>query len=301
MKIQVLDFQTEGAISVMQIGTEGKNTLDFVSSGKAIENQLIEVTEVSNSGSVNNLRVENKSGKFVFFMDGDILVGAKQNRVLNVSVLIEPMRVADIPVSCVEAGRWGYNRSNFYSTDYSAPAKMRYNKMKDVNLNLKRKKGFYAEQSNVWKEVSDYEVSYNRRSTTSDFSELFSKENREFKSLKESFKIKNGANGLVIFKGKKMLSTDIFSRDEIYEEYFGKILKGIGIDIANINEKTDFVSEIEAKERVENFFERFDKLNFMIEKGIGAGEHKRFEARDMIVSELSFEEKPVHISVLSME
>ncbi len=301
MKIQVLEFQKEGAISILQVATEEKNTLDFISSGKAIEDNLIEVTEVSDSGSVNNLKVANKSDKFVFFMDGDILVGAKQNRVMNISALIEPNRIVDVPVSCVEAGRWGYRRSNFYSTDYSAPAKMRYQKMKDVNINLDKKRGFYAEQSNVWKEVSDYEVCYKRRSATSDCSELFANEDERLKSLTESFKLKKGANGFVIFKGKKMLSTDIFNRDEIFDEYFGKILKGVGMDIVNIDEKADFVTEIEAKERIEKFFARFDTLNFKFEKGIGVGEHKRFEASNMIVSELSYEAKPVHISVLSME
>lgn len=301
MKIQVLDFQTEGAISILQIATEEKNTLEFISSGKAIEKHLIEVTEVSDSGSVNNLKVENKSGQYVFFMDGDILVGAKQNRVLNVSVLIEPAKIVDIPVSCVEAGRWGYRRRNFYSTDYSAPARMRYMKMKKVNMNLNKRKGFYADQSAVWEGVNEYEAAFKRRSETSDFNELFSQDNENFKSMKESFKLKKGANGLVIFRGEKMLSTDIFNKDEIFEEYFGKILKGIGLDIEIFEDKTGIVSQDEAKERVEKFFERFDSLDFKIDKGIGAGEHKRYEAKNIVTTELSYGEKPVHISVLAID
>jgi len=301
MKIQVLDFQTEGAISILQIATEEKNTLEFISSGKAIEKQLIEVTEVSDSGSVNNLKVENKSGQYVFFMDGDILIGAKQNRVLNVSVMVEPNKVVDIPVSCVEAGRWGYRRRNFYSADYSAPAQMRFSKTKGIIKNLMRGKGFYADQSDVWENVSAYEEKYQKRSATSDFNLLYSEENTDFKPLNESFKLKDGANGLVIFKGKKMLSTDIFNREEIFGEYFGKILKGISLDLSDESHKESNLSKEEAKERVENFFEKYEELNFTTEKGVGIGEHKRFEAKNLVVTELSNENKPVHISVLAID
>ena len=44
----------------------------------------------------------------VLFLEGEELVGAKQNRILNTSVLIAAHTKSKIPVSCVEAGRWGY-------------------------------------------------------------------------------------------------------------------------------------------------------------------------------------------------
>jgi hypothetical protein len=40
--------------------------------------------------------------------DGEQLVGAKQNRILNMTVLVAAETEVTIPVSCVERGRWGY-------------------------------------------------------------------------------------------------------------------------------------------------------------------------------------------------
>ena len=42
----------------------------------------------------------------VLLMEGETVTGGRQNRVLNVSVLIPAGATIDIPVSCVEQGRW---------------------------------------------------------------------------------------------------------------------------------------------------------------------------------------------------
>jgi len=90
MDIKILDFQNSGSLSVLQFETVGKDSFDYITFSKALAAEEIEVSEVSESGSVNNLFVINRSKKFAFFMDGDILSGAKQNRVLNTSVLLYP-------------------------------------------------------------------------------------------------------------------------------------------------------------------------------------------------------------------
>ena len=52
------------------------------------------------------LRFENLGQKPVLLLDGEELIGAKQNRVVNLTILAPPKQVIVIPVSCVEAGRW---------------------------------------------------------------------------------------------------------------------------------------------------------------------------------------------------
>lgn len=41
-----------------------------------------------------------------FLLDGEELVGAKQNRILNLSILVPGQTSLEIPVSCVEQSRW---------------------------------------------------------------------------------------------------------------------------------------------------------------------------------------------------
>lgn len=65
----------------------------------------VKVTEVSAAGHVPELRVKNSGATPVLILDGEELVGAKQNRIVNVTVLVPPHSEIVIPVSCIEAGR----------------------------------------------------------------------------------------------------------------------------------------------------------------------------------------------------
>src|SRR5262245_45218258 len=64
------------------------------------------ITETDTAGRVPELAVDNPLDEKVLLYDGEELVGAKQNRILNVSVLVAEQTAVHIPVSCVEEGRW---------------------------------------------------------------------------------------------------------------------------------------------------------------------------------------------------
>ncbi len=49
----------------------------------------LRIDEVSDAGSVPELRVRNPLDERVLLYDGEELIGAKQNRILNLSVLVE--------------------------------------------------------------------------------------------------------------------------------------------------------------------------------------------------------------------
>ena len=81
----------------------------------AIEMNEAEVEEVTEDGSVPNLLLSNKGDRPVLILEGDILKGAKQNRVVNVTVLVAAQTKFNLPVSCVEQGRWRYT-SKYFAT-----------------------------------------------------------------------------------------------------------------------------------------------------------------------------------------
>ena len=59
------------------------------------------------------LVAENPLAEDVLLDDGEELVGAKQSRILNVTLLVAAGSKPPIPVSCVEQGRWSRRSESF--------------------------------------------------------------------------------------------------------------------------------------------------------------------------------------------
>src|SRR4051812_44335410 len=118
----------------------------------------VQVSEISQAGSVPELQVANDLDVMVYLMDGQELVGAKQNRILNTDVLVPAKSSLRIPVSCVEQGRWRHT-SDTFSSGKSASHRIRDAKAARVHTSLKSEQGHDANQGAVWEEVQASMVS----------------------------------------------------------------------------------------------------------------------------------------------
>ena len=67
----------------------------------------------------------NPLGTAVLLYEGEELVGAKQNRVLERSILAPPLAKLEIPAKCVEQGRWGYRSRRFAPAPRAAHPELR--------------------------------------------------------------------------------------------------------------------------------------------------------------------------------
>ena len=116
-------------MAVFPLLSEKDLTVDYLLLDEALEKNLITITEVDESGTVPELKVENRAEKNLLILDGEELVGAKQNRIVNVTLLIAAQATLTIPVSCVEQGRWSYQSRRFTSKERVMPPRMRMKKM----------------------------------------------------------------------------------------------------------------------------------------------------------------------------
>jgi len=124
---------------------------------EALDADLAEVSEISQGGSVPELLFVNRSDRDILLLDGEELVGAKQNRVINLSILIGAATSVKIPVSCVEAGRWAWRSTRFSSGKRKLNASARRAKMRGVSGSLERngERATGQIQSEVWRSVEE--------------------------------------------------------------------------------------------------------------------------------------------------
>src|SRR3954466_9179605 len=66
----------------------------------------LSVTEVGEEGVVELLAVSNPLDELVLLYEGEELVGAKQNRILQWTSLVPPRSKGQLPASCAEPRRW---------------------------------------------------------------------------------------------------------------------------------------------------------------------------------------------------
>ncbi len=92
---------------------------------EALDKGSVRVLE---TGSVNELKIENTGHEDIFIQSGDIVKGGKQDRVLRMSFVLPPKSGA-VPIAafCVEAGRWSArgteNVAAFASADEALPSR----------------------------------------------------------------------------------------------------------------------------------------------------------------------------------
>ena len=91
---------------------------------------------MNDAGQVSALKVDVKGAVPVLLLDGEELIGAKQNRVVNLTILAPPRRTTVIPVSCVESGRWRHVSRGFASAPRAQFAEGRAAKMRQVTASL---------------------------------------------------------------------------------------------------------------------------------------------------------------------
>ena len=82
-QLQLGKAETFEGLTVFPLFADSNREPDYLTLDEALEQNRARVREVSEGGDVPNLRFENDSDRKVLLVDGDELVGAKQNRIIN--------------------------------------------------------------------------------------------------------------------------------------------------------------------------------------------------------------------------
>ena len=124
------------------------NDLPPIATGEASGLVVDELDEAS----VQTLRVRNPGDRPVLVVEGEHFLGGKQNRALNATVLVPAGAELEIPVSCLEQGRWG-RRQAYRRDDAFAAAAVRAAQHAGVAKSMGRRASREGDQSAVWHAV----------------------------------------------------------------------------------------------------------------------------------------------------
>ena len=222
--ISQLDFQViseyNNGIQAFKIANPTEFSKPIIELGKGLEEKVVEVVEISENGSVNDLKVLNKSNKFLLIYEGSLLEGEKQNRVVNATLLLEPNSDTVIPVSCVEQGRWERKTQGFSKPDYDGNSSMRRSLKKQI---IMQKRGYVASQSEIWEEVDKFATKEQMSNSTSDYSDYYQNSKKENFVFKEGLTFKTKG---VFVKAYEEDYFDYVNNQDAFSEVLERVSKG---------------------------------------------------------------------------
>lgn len=199
--------------------------------GEALGGGWLRVEELDEGGSVPELRVVNLGVVDVLILEGDELIGAKQNRAVNSSVLVAAGSDLILPVSCVERGRWS-RRSRTFSSGAAAPhPSLRHLKSRSVHDSLRRGRGHRSDQGAVWREVDRLAYLHGAPSPTEALQDTragISERLAAFDDLQG--RLPEGARGVVVVLGERPALLEVLAGPRLFAKVFGKLLAGYALE-----------------------------------------------------------------------
>src|SRR5947208_13016045 len=180
---EVCGVRQAAGLHVFGLKWPSANGSDYLTLDEALEQRTLEVTEVDAGGRVPTLKLVNKSERMVFLMAGEELVGGKQNRVLNASMMVPAKGEMPIPVTCVERGRWGYKSSRFSSGTTSSHSHLRMMMSKQIIGSYKAVGTPKSDEGAVWSEVARKMDKMDWRSSSEALHDLFAEDSTKLDEL----------------------------------------------------------------------------------------------------------------------
>jgi hypothetical protein len=284
---------TKKNITVVPLIAHDDRDPDYLTLDEALAEGCIRVTEVNEHGSVPTLKVVNTSSAAVFLLDGEELLGAKQNRVINLSILVPASRETVIPVSCVESGRWRSTSETFAASRTAQFAEGRAAKMRQVTHSLETEGHHASDQGEVWAQIAAKSSRLAVTSDTSAMSALFEKVDRPIDDLVAPFRPQARQVGAVFAIDGRVAGLELFDAASTWRKLAPKLLRSYSLDALDPSRglRTSGIND------VPTMLARLKTANGTTHPAVGEGEDVRLSSAEVVGAALCARGRVIHLSV----
>jgi hypothetical protein len=225
-------------LTLVPLVAGNEQNADYAVLDEALARGWIEITESGEHGHVPELRVVNRGDVPVLILDGEELLGAKQNRILNLTVLVPPQHVSTLPVSCVEAGRWRRESRNFVSSPRTQFAAGRAAKMAQVSKSLEESGSRMSDQSAVWDLIAEKATRLGAVSATSAMSEMYERCDDSLGAFLTAFPALERQVGAVFLVNGRVAGLELFDAASTWRKLSPKLLRSYALDAIDQEQQT---------------------------------------------------------------
>jgi len=206
-----------GGLTVLPLFSVSPPRLEYVGLDEAVARGLT-VAEVGDQGVVELLALHNPLDELVLLYEGEELVGAKQNRILQWTTLVPARSKLTLPASCVEARRWHHTTQVFRPAPRAA------------HPTLRKTRHAGGGQAAVWAEIEAKSARLGAVSPTAAQEAMYVHRRRSLEEYAAALPRADGQSGSLVAVGGRAVCLDWVSRPDVYAGLHAKLLQGYALE-----------------------------------------------------------------------
>lgn len=291
MEVELGEMQQHKNMAVFPITLSGNGSPKYLTLKEALDEVSIEVREKSQEGSVGELRLVNRGEYPVLLLDGEELIGAKQNRVLIASILVARHSEIVIPVNCTEVGRWSYTSDSFSESGHHMYADLRKEVCFLTGSSLARGGGYRSDQMRVWGGIGDMASCLGRSSPTSAMSDYYGQSREGLEEYSAAFQPVPHQRGIMVLVSGKVAGMEMLSLESAYENLHPKLIESYAMEAFLQGERQGHKPSLKM---AKGFLKEIVSCGERAYKSKGLGYDHRFQGERTVGSALVYEDKVIH-------
>ena len=185
---------------------------------------------MSKDGVVSQIKVSNNSDKPILIIDGEEVLGAKQNRIFNTSILASPNKETICPTSCVEKSRWDNTDTHFEMSSNVMFSKARSSKFDTVQESTRRYGTKNSDQNSVWNNISQKQASMDAHSSTESMNDIYSKHKKSLDKYLQHLRVEENQIGALFAINYDLIGGDIFAKHSTCKKLLPKLINSVALD-----------------------------------------------------------------------
>jgi hypothetical protein len=286
------------ALIPLRNGKKAKS--DYITLDDALNNEQARVKEVSEEGDVNQLLFENLSDEDILMVDGEELLGAKQNRIANITIMVPSKKEIIIPVSCVERSRWSYQSKVFKRSKHHLHHRARANKFAKVSYCMEMSGRPESDQQEVWEDINTFSAKMGVNSDTEAMSDVFDEHETSLEEIEVQFMPKRNQAGGVFCVDGNVIGMELFDSPSTYKNIYNKMIRSYFIE-SLVNRSKQSKPQTEIKKNSERFMDDIRSSKMDTYQSLGKGSDIRITDKKIAGGALVVDRKLIHLSVLVMQ
>lgn len=300
-------------LSLVPLFCDVQEDFTYITLEQGLETSTVEIEELDGGARVSDILFRNLSDNPVLLFEGEELLGAMQNRILNVSVLVSPHTKQILPVSCVEAGRWHHEESNPSKQKFSAANRVHYARGRAlenqaVSMNLQATREYRSDQSRIWRDIDEKSARLNVHSESSAADAMYVSKRTKIDEFVKAFKHTSSQVGSVFMVDGKVSGLDLYTSESTHKQMLPRLIRSYALDAVDSStsrtqsesKPQDSNTDHKAKTSTEEFISQLGNSWTKRFKGVCMGENVRFMDDRITGSALELDDRVLHLSAFAL-